>query len=66
MFKALYPWANITFECWLLLYNTLYLFDRTPFYRPWLSWMRVDLRRLDAGDFVSARSLGFDVLLTIL
>lgn len=22
-----------------------YLFDRTPFYRPWLAWMRVDVRR---------------------
>jgi len=28
-----------------------YLFDRTPFYRPWLTWMGIDLRRLSLEDF---------------
>ncbi|KAL0949127.1 hypothetical protein HGRIS_009211 [Hohenbuehelia grisea] len=53
-FKALYPWLNTTFELWLLLSNIAYLFDRTPFYRPWLSWVGVDLRRLGPEDFRAA------------
>jgi peroxin-12 len=56
-FKASYPWLNITFEVWLLVSNVGYLFDRTPFYRPWLAWTGVDLRRLGVDDFVSNLSL---------
>jgi peroxin-12 len=35
-----------------MAYNVAYLFDRTPFYRPWLAWIGVDLRRLGVEDFV--------------
>ncbi|KAJ7638577.1 cyclin-dependent protein kinase inhibitor [Roridomyces roridus] len=49
--KRVYPWLNTTFELWLLVCNIAYLFDQTPFYRPWLSWMGVDLRRLGVEDF---------------
>ncbi|KAJ6627519.1 cyclin-dependent protein kinase inhibitor [Mycena sp. CBHHK59/15] len=52
IFKAIYPWLNTSFEVWLLVCNVAYLFDQTPFYRPWLSWMGVDLRRLGVEDFV--------------
>ncbi|KAG1715968.1 hypothetical protein ID866_1192 [Astraeus odoratus] len=52
-YKRLFPWANTSFEVWLLAYNVAYLFERTPFYRPWLAWIGVDLRRLGAQDFVS-------------
>ncbi|KAI0069147.1 hypothetical protein BV25DRAFT_1818118 [Artomyces pyxidatus] len=51
LYKRWYPWMNITFEGWLLAYNIAYLFDKTPFYRPWLSWVGVDLRRLGVEDF---------------
>ncbi|KIK65606.1 hypothetical protein GYMLUDRAFT_159297 [Collybiopsis luxurians FD-317 M1] len=51
-FKAAYPWLNTSFEVWLLVCNIAYLFDRTAFYRPWLSWIGVDLRRLGLDDFV--------------
>ncbi|KAI0303064.1 hypothetical protein BC826DRAFT_1089488 [Russula brevipes] len=40
------PWINIAFEGWLMAYNVAYAFERTPFYRPWLSWVGVDVRRL--------------------
>ncbi|KAF8076069.1 cyclin-dependent protein kinase inhibitor [Lyophyllum atratum] len=53
-FKAAYPWLNTSFEVWLLVCNMAYLFDRTPFYRPWLSWIGVDLRRLGSEDFRAA------------
>ena len=52
MFKALYPYVNMGFELWLLLWNVSYLFDRTPHYRPWLSWLGLDIRRLAIEDFV--------------
>jgi hypothetical protein len=52
-YKAIYPWVNTAFETWLLLFNVAYLFDQTPYYRPWLSWIGVDLRRLGADDFKS-------------
>lgn len=51
MFKKAYPWCNISFEVWLLCYNVAYLFDRSAFYRPWLAWIGVDLRRLGPEDF---------------
>ncbi|KIM83837.1 hypothetical protein PILCRDRAFT_782063 [Piloderma croceum F 1598] len=53
-FKASYPWLNTTFEVWLLASNLGYLFDRTPFYRPWLAWTGADLRRLGVDDFRQA------------
>jgi len=51
IFKALYPWLNTSFELWLLVCNVAYLFGQTPFYRPWLSWIGIDLRRLGVEDF---------------
>lgn len=56
-FKASYPWINTLFEGWLLVCNIAYLFDQTPFYRPWLSWIGVDLRRLGLDDFVRSRNI---------
>lgn len=44
----------MSFELWLLVYNVSYLFDQTPFYRPWLSWTGIELRRLGVEDFVSS------------
>ena len=41
------------FEGWLMAYNVAYAFERTPFYRPWLSWVGVDVRRLGIEDLVS-------------
>ncbi|KAJ6516210.1 cyclin-dependent protein kinase inhibitor [Mycena sanguinolenta] len=51
IFKTVYPCLNTSFELWLLVCNIAYLFGRTPFYRPWLSWIGIDLRRLGAEDF---------------
>ncbi|KAJ2933452.1 hypothetical protein H1R20_g3630, partial [Candolleomyces eurysporus] len=54
-FKRLYPWLNMSFEGWLLIYNISYLFNQTPAYRPWLNWIGVDLRRLGIEDFFGKR-----------
>ena len=56
LYKRTYPWINIAFEGWLMAYNVAYAFERTPFYRPWLSWVGVDLRRLGVEDLVSMRA----------
>ncbi|KAJ7667694.1 cyclin-dependent protein kinase inhibitor [Mycena polygramma] len=53
-FKSVYPWLNTSFELWLLVCNIAYLFGQTPFYRPWLSWIGIDLRRLGVEDFRTA------------
>ncbi|KAG8754770.1 ubiquitin-protein ligase peroxin 12 [Serendipita sp. 396] len=45
LFKKYYPILNVLFELWLASYNIAYLFDKSPFYRPWLKWMGLDLRR---------------------
>ncbi|KAI6004128.1 cyclin-dependent protein kinase inhibitor [Pisolithus albus] len=46
-----FPWVNTAYEVWLLAYNVAYLFERSPFYRPWLAWIGVNLRRLGPEDF---------------
>lgn len=57
-FKAGYPYANMAYEVVLLTWNIRYLFDRSPYWRPWLSLMGVDVRRMSADDYVShTRSL---------
>ncbi|KAI0750892.1 cyclin-dependent protein kinase inhibitor [Daedaleopsis nitida] len=54
-YKTAYPWMNTSFEVWLLICNIAYLFERTPYYRPWLSWVGVDLRRVSADDLRAAQ-----------
>ncbi|KAI0082598.1 hypothetical protein K474DRAFT_1585646 [Panus rudis PR-1116 ss-1] len=54
LFKAVYPWLNTSLELWLLVCNIAYLFEKTPYYRPWLSWIGVDLRRLGMADMQAA------------
>ncbi|KAI0693585.1 Pex12 amino terminal region-domain-containing protein [Cytidiella melzeri] len=51
-FKHIYPWLNTGFEVWLFVSNVAYLFDKTPFYRPWLTWVGVDIRRVGMDDMV--------------
>jgi peroxin-12 len=51
-FKAVYPYSNVAYELYLLSYNVRYLFDKTPYWRPWLSWMNVEVRRMSAADYV--------------
>ena len=52
MYKRAYPWLNAGLELWLFIANVSYLFDKSSYYRPWLSWIGVDLRRLGADDLV--------------
>lgn len=56
-YKAIYPWANLGLELWQLAHNLGYLFDKTPFYRPWLAWMGVDVRRMGPADYSMSQGL---------
>jgi peroxin-12 len=48
-----YPYIGTAWQLWLLSYNVRYLFDKTPFWRPWLRLMRMDVRRVGPNDYVS-------------
>jgi len=60
LYKRSYPWINMLLEGWLMAYNVAYGFERTPFYRPWLSWVGVDLRRLGVEDLRGAAAAAAD------
>lgn len=49
-FKVAYPYGKTLYQLWLLLYNVRYLFDKTPYWRPWFSLMRIDVRRVGPND----------------
>ncbi|PCH41254.1 hypothetical protein WOLCODRAFT_137274 [Wolfiporia cocos MD-104 SS10] len=54
-YLTFYPILNTGFEAWLLICNIAYLFDQTPFYRPWLAWMGVEIRRFGIDDLRAAQ-----------
>ncbi|SPO20872.1 related to Peroxisome assembly protein 12 [Ustilago trichophora] len=49
-FKTTYPYLKTVYQLWLLTYNVRYLFDKTPYWRPWFSLMRIDVRRVGPND----------------
>ncbi|KAM0753991.1 hypothetical protein T439DRAFT_322877 [Meredithblackwellia eburnea MCA 4105] len=63
-FKLLYPYVNTSWELYLLAYNVLYLFDKTPFWRPWFRWFGVEVRRMSAEDYRAAQSTQTSLLLS--
>jgi len=60
LYKKAYPWINMALEGWIMAYNVAYAFERTPFYRPWLSWVGVDLRRVTIEDLRAAAAATAD------
>lgn len=51
LFKTLWPKFNKFYDAVILLYNIAYLFEKTPYYRPWLHWLGIDIRRLTERDY---------------
>lgn len=49
-----YPYAQVAYQVWLLIYHVRYLFNRTPHWRPWFKWTRIDIRRIGPDDQVRA------------
>ncbi|CAG8667447.1 14783_t:CDS:10, partial [Funneliformis caledonium] len=50
-FKIFYPWLNAFYHGSNLLYNILYLYDKTCYYTPWLRLMGIEIRRMTAQDY---------------
>ncbi|CAO1622204.1 unnamed protein product [Parajaminaea phylloscopi] len=46
-----YPYAASFWQVWILSYNVRYLFAKTHFWRPWLSWLNLEIRRVGPGDY---------------
>ncbi|KDN48202.1 hypothetical protein K437DRAFT_255626 [Tilletiaria anomala UBC 951] len=51
LFHKGYPYAASFYQLWLLIYHMRYLFGKSPYWRPWLRWMRVDVRRVSQDDY---------------
>ncbi|CAH0488438.1 unnamed protein product [Peronospora farinosa] len=49
-FVVTYPYAHFTYEGSFFLYQWLYLFRDTPFFSPFLKWMKTILVRVTADD----------------
>lgn len=51
LFKLLWPKFNKLYDAVILFYNIAYLFEKTPYYRPWLHWLGIDIRRMTERDY---------------
>lgn len=49
-FRKYYPYAKVLFQLWMLKYNINYLFGQSPYWRPWLRRLRVDVRRVQGDE----------------
>lgn len=56
LFKALWPKLNKVYDAAILFYNIAYLFEKTPYYRPWLHWLGIDVRRMTERDYRAGRA----------
>lgn len=52
-FATIYPWLNAGYEGSLLVYQVLYLVNRTPYFSPWLHMLGLQVVRAPVGDQVS-------------
>lgn len=50
LFKRFYPYLHTTHQGILLLYSAAYIFYDSPFYRPWLHLLNIDIRRLSPDE----------------
>ncbi|PKI82735.1 Pex12p [Malassezia vespertilionis] len=50
VFRKGYPYAKVFYQLWMLAYNIGYLFNRTPYWRPWYRWLRMDVRRMQGNE----------------
>lgn len=55
-FKLAYPYANLVWEVYLLMYNLRYLFGKSPYWRPWYRLLGIEVRRLGQDDYVRAQN----------
>ncbi|KWU44977.1 hypothetical protein RHOSPDRAFT_17228 [Rhodotorula sp. JG-1b] len=56
-FKLAYPYANLVWEVYLLMYNLRYLFGKSPYWRPWYRLLGIEVRRLGQDDYERLNSM---------
>lgn len=49
-----YPYAATFWQLWILSYNVRYLFNHTPYWRPYLSFMKLEIKRVGPNDYPSS------------
>lgn len=49
-----YPYATSFWQLWILSYNIRYLFNHTPYWRPYLSLMKLEIKRVGPNDYPSS------------
>lgn len=57
LFKRLYPYANLSWELYVLAHDMAYMFDRTTSWRPWHKWLGLQVAREPSDSMVSCGSL---------
>jgi hypothetical protein len=65
-FKQAYPYMTLLYQVWLLSYDLGYLSGTTPYFRPWLASIGLDLRRVSLADMVSELAMAHKILVQTL
>ena len=52
-FKKGYPYVNALYQLSILAHYIGYLYNKTPFYSPWLRLIGIEVKRMSAADYVS-------------
>jgi hypothetical protein len=53
LFLKTYPYLNTSYELVLLYYTARYIFNQSAYYRPWLQYLKLDIRRLSMQELQS-------------
>jgi len=52
IFKAGYPYVNALYQLSILAHYIGYLYNKTPFFSPWLRLIGIEIKRMSAADYV--------------
>lgn len=55
-FKKGYPYVNALYQLSILVHYIGYLYNKTPFYSPWLRLIGIEVKRMSAADYVCIHS----------
>jgi peroxin-12 len=53
LFRKVYPYINALYHGSGLVYNVLYLFNKTKYHSPWLHLLGLQIKRMSMADYVS-------------
>ena len=52
LFKKGYPFVNALYQLSILAHYIGYLYNKTPYYSPWLRLIGIEVKRMSAADYV--------------